>query len=66
MAKARADLADEHRLALVFLEAEAKGRITALRTKLDEAEQHEGSAVAAQATALADLVSARADLFSLQ
>ena len=65
MAKARTDFADEHRLALVFLEAEAKGRITALRTKLDEAEQRERDAVAAQTTAQADLASTRADLLSL-
>ena len=59
-AKAHADLADEYRLALVFLEAEAKGRTIALRTKLDEAEQHERAAVAAQTSARADLTSARA------
>ena len=66
VAKAHADLADEHRLALVFLEAEAKGSTTALRKKLDEAEQRERAAAAAQTSAQADLASARADLLYLQ
>ena len=65
VAKARTDLADEHRLALVFLEAEAKGRTTALRKKLDEAKQHERDVVAAQTSAPAGLAFARAGLLSL-
>ena len=38
VAKVRAALADEHRLKLELLEAELKGRTTALRTKLDTTE----------------------------
>ena len=66
VAKAHADLADKHRLAPVFQKAEAKGRITALRTKLDQAEQRERAIVAMQTAAQADLASARADFLSLQ
>ena len=65
VAKARADLADEHRLVMVFLEAGAKGRITALRMKLDEVVQRERAAAAAHTSAQAELASVRTDLLSL-
>nr|XP_020178607.1 dynein regulatory complex protein 1 homolog [Aegilops tauschii subsp. strangulata] len=66
VAKAREDLANEYDLKLKFLEAEAEGRTTALRSRLDEAEQCERTDVAAQTSAQADLASTRADLLSLQ
>nr|XP_020201267.1 plectin-like [Aegilops tauschii subsp. strangulata] len=66
VAKARTDLDDEHRLKLELVEAEVKGRTTALKTKLNEAEQRERAAKASQASAQENLASTRADLLSLQ
>ena len=51
VAKARVDLANEYDLKLKFSEAEAEGRTTALRSRLDEAEQHDWTATAAQTSA---------------
>nr|XP_040245475.1 uncharacterized protein CG45076-like [Aegilops tauschii subsp. strangulata] len=54
------------REARIQQEAELEGRTSALRTKLDAAEQRERDAKEAQASAQADLAFARADLSSLQ
>ena len=47
MVKARSDLANRYNLKLKLVEAEAEGRTTALRSRLDEAEQHEKADAAA-------------------
>ena len=61
MAKARADLANEHDLKLKLLEAKAEGRTTALRSRLDKAEQREKIMAVALTSAQANLTSARVD-----
>ena len=65
VAKARADLAGEHCLKMEFLEVEVKGRTASLKVKLNEAEQRDKAAKAAEASALAELASSCADLLSL-
>ena len=60
VAEVHAALVDEYRLKSEFLEAELKGRTTALRSRLDEAEQREKAAAAALISVQAELASARA------
>nr|XP_020167012.1 tol-Pal system protein TolA-like [Aegilops tauschii subsp. strangulata] len=66
VAVARADLANRHELKLKLLEAKAKGRTTALRSRLNEAEQREKAAAAALISVQAELASARSELLPLQ
>ena len=63
---ARTDLECRHDLKLKLMEAEAEGRTTAPRSRLDEAEQREKAAVAVLISVQADLASARAELLPLQ
>ena len=66
MAEARADLEGRCDLKLKLVEAEAEGRTTTLRSRLDEVEQREKAAAAALISIRTELASARAELLPLQ
>ena len=66
VAKARADLAEGHRLDLELLKAELEGRTSALKTELQSVEQRESAAREALTSSESALASARAELSSLQ
>nr|XP_020164068.1 paramyosin-like [Aegilops tauschii subsp. strangulata] len=64
--EARADLANRYDLKLKLVEAEAKGRTAALRSRFAEAEQREKATAAALISMQGELASARAELLPLQ
>ena len=66
MAKARAELAERHRLDLELLEAELEGRTSTLKAKLQSVEQRESAARGALTSSESALNSARAEISSLQ
>ena len=65
VAKARAELAERHRLDPELLEAELEGRTSALKAKLQSVEQRESAAREALISSESALASARAELSSL-
>ena len=66
VAKARVELARRHRLELELLKAELEGQTSALKTELQSMEQRESATREALISSESALVSARAELCSLQ
>ena len=66
MADARSAFEGEYETRLGLIRAEAEGRITALRAKLDKVTRHADSFAAALSTAQAELSSSRAEQLLLQ
>ena len=64
--KARAELAEGHRLDLELLKAEFEGRTSVLKTELQALKQHEGAAREALTSSESALDSARAEISSLR